>query len=539
MTASKTFVSYSHADDAVARRVTACLRSANIPVWIDDDDILPGQRWDRAIEAAIDECSDFVVLLSNNSVVSDIVLDEVNYALEMKKRVLPVVIEPCKVPMRLKRLEFIRFDADYEASQKRLVDAFADPGARVSTLDEQASSFAYHPGQRHRPSIAVLPFATLNAKESTNVLSDGLLAEIVEALSLNPELFVIASATTREFRDKTPNVDEIGRQLRVSYILFGQLTVLGSRLRVACELVSVGSKQIVWNEHFDRDIADLFAVQDQIARSIVHRLQTGLGTHQRNKLTRKPPQSLNAWEIFQQARTYEWSYQWLSESIALLKRAIELDPSLADAHALLAARMAYMIWYGQLESVAQSLTHADRALVLAPDNANCLVCASVAQQYNGNAQRALGLVERAVEINPNSADAWGYNGLYLASVARNKEALDMLVYAFELSPKDPVRYLWYSHKAICYVNQDNYERALEMFNQSTRLHDQWFWPLMGQAQSHAMLGQGEMARRDWERAKRLNSNLSLASFKFWLRASPLTADQQHNVVKAVERAGCV
>lgn len=537
MSSSKIFVSYARADDAVARQIAEGLRASNIALWRDQDDILPGQRWDHAIEQAIEECSDLIVLLSSNSAVSEVVLDEINYALERKKRVLPVVIESCKVPLRLKRLESVRFDSDYDASMQRLLRAITENRSPRAS-DEAEPSFAYHPGQRHKPSIAVLPFETLSSSTSAEVLSDGLLTEIVEALSRNSELFVIASATTRGYRDRARNVDQIAKQLRVSYLLFGQLTVLDTRLRVACELVSAGSGRAVWTEHFDRDIADVFAVQDAIARAIAHRLQRGLGAHERSKIVRKAPESLTAWEIFQQARYYEWSYEWLTKSITLLKRAIELDPELAEAHALLAARMAYMIWYGHLDSVAQSLAHAARALELAPDNANCLVCSSVAQNYNGNPQKALNLVERALEINPNSADAWGYNGLYLAVIGRNKEALDMLDYAFELSPKDPVRYLWYAHKAICYVNQDDYETALELFTQSTRLHDQWFWSFMAQAQSHAVLGHAEEARRDWAHAKRLNPIVSVATFKIWLTTSPLTREQQRAVVSAVEKAGC-
>jgi adenylate cyclase len=538
MSSSRIFVSYSRADDAIARQIIEGLRASNLVLWVDQDDILPGQRWDQAIEQALEQCSDVLVLLSSRSAVSDVVLDEINYALERKKRVLPVVIESCNIPLRLKRLESVRFDADYDASLQRVLRAITENRAQPLAPADAEASFAFHPGQRHKPSIAVLPFDSLNATESSRVLSDGLLTEIVEALSRNSELFVIASATTRGYRDKTRNVDEIAKQLRVSYLLIGQLTVLDKRLRVACELVSSGSGRVVWTEHFDRDIADLFVVQDAIARAIAHQLQRGLGTHERNKIIRKAPESLSAWEIFQQARYYEWSYDWLTKSITLLKRAIELDPELAEAHALLAARMAYMIWYGHLNSVAQSLTHAARALELAPDNANCLVCSSVAQNYNGNHQKALNLVERALEVNPNSADAWGYNGLYLAVMGRNKEALDMLDYAFELSPKDPVRYLWYAHKAICYVNQDDYETALDLFTKSTGLHDQWFWSFMAQAQSHAMLGHSESARRDWQHAKRLNGSLSLANLRVWLTASTLTREQQNAVVDALRNSGC-
>ena len=538
MSQSRVFLSYAHADDAIARRIAQGLRTSDVPVWRDRDDILPGERWDRAIEQAIEQCTDLVVLLSSHAAASDVVLDEVNYALERKMRVLPVIVETCKVPLRLRRLEWVQFDADHDASMARLVRALTEGRLQSTASEENEASFAYHPGQRHKPSIAVLPFRTLNTDSPSEVVSDGLLTEIVEALSRNSEIFVIASATTRSFRDGKQTLSDIAKQLRVSYLLVGQLTVSASRLRVACELVSASSQRAVWTEHFDRDVADLFAVQDSMARSITHQLQRGLGAHQRSKIAKKPPESLNAWEIFQRARYYEWSHDGLRKSIELLRRAVDLDPTLAEARGLLAARMAYMIWYGDFASVAASLAIADQALELAPDNTNCLVCCSVAHNYNGDTKRALQLVERAVDANPNSADAWGYNGLYLAVLGRNKEALEMLDYALELSPKDPVRYLWYAHKAICYVNVDDYETALSLFEESTRLHDQWFWSLMAQAQSHAMLGHRENARRDWQRAKRLNPSLSVGNFRLWLAASPLTAEQQANVVKAVENAGC-
>jgi adenylate cyclase len=204
----------------------------------------------------------------------------------------------------------------------------------------------------------------------------------------------------------------------------------------------------------------------------------------------------------------------------------------------LAARLAYMMWYGQLEQVALSVPHAERSLALAPDNPNCLVCSAVAFNATGDPERALHLVERAVQINPNSADAWGYNGLYLAILGRNSEALDMLNYAFELSPKDPVRYVWYSHQTICYANRDDYGSALAACQNSTRLHDQWFWTFMAQAQCHAMLGHHALARQDWQRAKELNESVSIENFEMWLTVSALSLKQRQDVVNSLRDAAC-
>jgi TolB-like protein/Tfp pilus assembly protein PilF len=538
LNSEKIFISYAREDDTIARTIADDLRSSNFQLWIDQEDIAPGQHWDRAIESAIDECDAFLVLLSAKSTASDVVLDEINYALEQNKRVFPVIVESCRVPLRLRRLESVEFDPDDDASLERLVAAISQTDPRLDQPIEEEASFAYHPGQHHVPSIALLPFKTSGTGDSTSVLSDGLLTETVEALSLYPGLFVIASATSRTYRDASITLEQIARELRVSYLLVGQLAVVGETLRVSCELVSARSGQIVWSEHFDREIEDLFLVQDEITRAIVRRLLSHITAREREKAMRKAPENLTAWEIMQRVFYYEWSYEWLTDSIDLLRRAIEIDPTLAEAHALLAARLAYMLWYGEFDKVVSSLAHAERALKLAPNNTHCLVCSSVAHNANGDVQRALHLVERAVDLNPNSADAWGYNGLYLAMTGRNTEALEMLDYAFELSPKDPVRYLWYAHRAICYANQGDYAAVLEACQASTRLHDQWFWSFMVQAQAHAMLGHHAEARRDWQAAKRLNKAVTVANFEGWLRGSSLNTAQQEAVVSAVRESGC-
>lgn len=534
MTARKLFMSYSRKDKKFAHTLAADLRASGLQVWVDLESIPTGSRWDNEIEQGIDTCDDLLVVLSENSTRSDVVLDEVNYALETKKRVLPILLGECKVPMRLRRLESLRLGTDYQSLLERLLleiqseafgDAALDPAQPVS-------------GQRYIPAIAVLPFEVLGHQDSDLVLSDGLLTEVVNAISANKDLFIISSATTRSYRGSSLSSAEIAGELRVNYLVSGQLTTINGQIRVSCELSDAKNHRVVWSQSFQRDATDIFSVQDAIAVGIAHQLQRGVGGQERQRVVSKPPSSLSAWEMVVQALYYGWSEQWMKDSIQILRRAIELDPLLAEAHALLAARLAYMAWFGDFAAVADSLTHAKRALDLAPDNANVLVCSSVALNSNGQSDQALALVQRAVEINPNLADGWAYNGLYLAVRRENREALEMLDYALELSPKDPVRYLWYSHKVICYANDGDYEQALAASKESTRLNDQWFWSMMAQAQAQAMLGDQAAARQSWARAKALNATVSMSSFPIWLSASSLETVQQKEIVQALTNAGC-
>lgn len=527
-------MSYSRKDKKFAHTLAADLRASGLEVWVDLESIPTGSRWDNEIEQGIDACDDLLVVLSENSARSDVVLDEVNYALESKKRVLPILLGECRVPLRLRRLESLRLGTDYQSLLERLLreiqasDESDDPGGAVEPTF----------GQRYIPAIAVLPFEIVGSQETELLLSDGLLTEIVNAISTNQDLFVISSGTTRAYRGSTLTSSQIADELRVNYLVSGQLAIIGNQLRVSSELSDAKNHRVVWSQSFQRDVTDIFSVQDAIAAGIAHQLQRGIGGQERKRIVSKPPSSLSAWEMVVQALYYGWSEEWMKNSIQTLRHAVELDPQLAEAHALLAARLAYMTWFGDFAAVAESLGYAQRALDLAPDNANVLVCSSVALNSNGQSDQALALVQRAVEINPNLADGWAYYGLYLALRRENAKALEMLDYALELSPKDPVRYLWHSHKVICYANQDDYESALTASKESTRLHDQWFWSMMAQAQAEAMLGEHQAAQASWARAKALNPSLSMSSFPIWLAASSLDETQQQRVVQALTTAGC-
>jgi tetratricopeptide (TPR) repeat protein len=321
-------------------------------------------------------------------------------------------------------------------------------------------------------------------------------------------------------------------------MVMGQLAIVEKRLRVSCELVNTQNSRVVWSESFDRELTDVFDIQDQIARAVTHQLSRNFGDFEYKRVSAKRMDDLNAWELLHRAMYYGWTYDWLVDSIALLEKSIQMDETLAESHALLAARLAYMIWYGDMEKVARSMKHAQRALALEPESSVCLLCSSVAYNVNGQSDIALRQVEHALEINPNLADAWAYNGLYLGTVGRSDEALEMLAYAIELSPKDPIRYLWYAHQVICYANKGDYELALEACQRSTTIHNDWFWTHMAQAQCEAMLRKQAEARLSWSRAKELNPIVSIESMTMWLKKSALNGEQQFNVVKNLKEAGC-
>lgn len=539
MNASKAFLSYSRTDNDLRERISTDLSTLGCNLWIDQIDIPVGQQWDKAIEDAINACDDFVVLLSEHSSTSDIVLDEVNYALEQKKRVIPVIIENCRVPLRLRRLESLDIQGDYDKTLKRLSMLInSDATGKIDSTDKTSPSFAYHPGQKHSPSIVVLPFESLAEDSRNTIFSDGLLTGIVSGLAHNKELFVIASGTARTYRGKTIDTRQVARELRVTYLVMGQLTILNGQLRVSCELISARNGRVVWNESFDRELSDVFDIQDQIARSVTHQVLRSLGGFEYNRVKSMRPDDMNAWELLQRAMYYGWSQDWLLDSIGLLEKSISMEESLAEAHALLAARLAYMMWYGDFEKVARSMEHAQRALSLAPESSVCLLCSSVAYNVNGKTEVALKQVEHALEINPNLADAWAYNGLYLGTIGRNDEALEMLAYALELSPKDPIRYLWYAHQVICYANKDDYGLALEACVRSTSLNADWFWSRMAQAQSEAMLGMSKEARLSWSEAKKLNPVVSIENMAVWLQGSALSDQQQSSVINSLKQAGC-
>ncbi len=515
----------------MALRLVQDLRAPEIRLWIDQLDIPAGARWDVAVEQALARCSGIVILLSQTSVMSDNVLDEVSFALETRKAVIPVVVDGCRVPLRLRRFEWIDTRRGYDQALAAIRDAIVRGGmGRTQSFDT--------PEVGGRPSIAVVPFRNVTDDARVESLRDGLLAEVSEALSLSSDFFVISSNTTRTYKDNVHDVRFIASDLGVRYVVTGSLMRDGNRVRVLAELSNGETCRLLWSEHFDHDLSDVFAIQDEITKAIAVRLQPRVVREEIKRAARRSANQQSAWELFHRARTYLLGHVKVKESIEFLRRAIELDPLLVEARALLGARLSYLIWYGEVDKLVESKREVDHALSLAPTNPSVLVASCIAYVHMGQHRRAVELAELALERNPNLAEAWAYRGLTLGLSGQAQDGIEKLAYAFDLSPKDPLRYMWHLFRAVCYTTMEDHESASEAARASVNLFSGWFFSHMAHAASLAMTRRPQEALAAWREAKHLNGIVSLGAYRSWLDMSTLDDNHRKRIIEQLELAGC-
>ncbi|MCH2100124.1 MAG: hypothetical protein MK142_17225, partial [Pseudomonadales bacterium] len=267
-------------------------------------------------------------------------------------------------------------------------------------------------------------------------------------------------------------------------------------------------------------------IQPQLTRQEVHRAKA------------RPVESLNAWERFQRVRRFSWKTDWLRETIDELTELVNAYPDFAEARALLAARLADQVWFGALSRFAEALHHAGEAERMAADNANVSVMAAIVFSHLGKADRALVAARRALSINPNLPDAWAYSGWCEGMAGGPAEGVRQLAQAYQLSPKDPMRYVWLLFESSCHTMLRDFPNALRSINESIAVNRRWFLAFTFKAVAHAMLDEDAAALRAWNEAKGLNPIVSIAAQKIWLGASTLSAEEQAEQIEVLERAGC-
>jgi serine/threonine protein kinase/tetratricopeptide (TPR) repeat protein len=285
-------------------------------------------------------------------------------------------------------------------------------------------------------SIAVLPFRNMSPAADAEYFSDGMTEEIINSLAAVPALHVAARTTTFAFKGRNDDVRRIGRDLGVSMVLEGSVRQSGSRLRVTAQLISVDSGYQLWSNRWDRDLSDVFAVQDEIAQAIAATLKlrvvesdagTGAGR----------TQNLRAYDSYLKG-TYLWGQRRAREAIVELDAAVEADPDFADAHTALADAWAVRGFYGGLptwEAWSRARAAVDEAARIAPDSAGVALSQAILEHYYGwNTARLEHFCRVAIERSPKSADPWSWLAIAYASSGRWRAAVETAARGIELEP---------------------------------------------------------------------------------------------------------
>jgi TolB-like protein len=327
--------------------------------------------------------------------------------------------------------------ADRAVSRHRGSDSAARPAAAVA--DPAARS--------PEPSIAVLPFRTLGGGSEGEYFSEGMTEDVIAALSRVVGLRVAARTSSFAFRGKDDDVRRIGRELSVAAVLDGSVRQVGQRLRVTTQLIDVASGYNLWSERWDRDLADVFAVQDEIARAIAATFQARLpGTAAALSSPSLAPQALPrtrdvaAYDHLLKGR-YLWHRRRFHDSIAELDGAAARDPDFHEVHTALSEAWAVWGFYGGIptwEAWARGRMSAERAEELAPDDASVSLCFGVLEYYYGwSSARAERFFNRAIERNPANAEPYFWLALCVGVPGRLEEGLAYAREATRLEPHSP------------------------------------------------------------------------------------------------------
>jgi adenylate cyclase len=317
-----------------------------------------------------------------------------------------------------------------------------------------------------KPSIAILAFTNMSGDADQEYFADGIAEDITTVLSKSRSLFVIARNSSFTYKGKAVAVRDIGRELGVRYVLEGSVRKIGARVRVTAQLVEATSGWHLWAERYDRDLADIFSVQDEITTRVSEAIQPALERSERERAARKPPDSLDAWESYHRGMWHLANVDAAENKKArdFLRRATELDPRFSPAEAALAITYLNEITLFQPNAravnIPQALDHAGRAIRIDAADATAHAALARALWMSGRHAESLAEADLAVRLDPNSAAAHGAQGGARLWGGRPSEAIDPLQTAMRLSPFDPLLPLWLHFTARAHYWAQNYVSSI-------------------------------------------------------------------------------
>ena len=429
----------------------------------------------------------------------------------------------------------------------RFVASVADPQQEANWgTPSDPGSGAAQDAANDRPSISILPFRNLSSDPEQAFFADGIVEDLTTALSRFSWLFVIARNSSFSFKGKELEIGQIATDLGVRYLVEGSVRSSASRLRVAVHLIDAENERHIWAETYDRPTGDLFDIQDEITQAITGVLVPILGNAERERSFRKVRPNLGAWEAYQRglAHYYKpYTDQDNLEAYRLFSKAIAVDPTFPDAHAMLAMLGVYAFNTGQSayadpneDILLGAKQAAERAVQLDESNALAHVALGRALDLLGDRETAIIEGLAAVNLNPNFAFAHHELAMIYCHANRLAEAMPYLDKAIQLSPTDPARWNFHYIKSSAQFGLGHYEEAISEAREAARLRPPAFWPYLVQAASYAALDRMEDARGAISDVLSRNSDCT-CSFMYDLIRKVDAGRHYYRIAEACKKAG--
>jgi TolB-like protein/class 3 adenylate cyclase len=369
-----------------------------------------------------------------------------------------------------------------------------------------------------KPSVAVLPFDNLSNNPDQSYFADGLTEDLITNLSLYRQLFVIARNSTFVYKGKAVDVKRIGRELGVAYVVEGSVRRENNRVRINAQLIDAQTGDHVWAEKFDRELTDVFAIQDEITQAIAGRLEPEIAKAGAENSRNIATENLDAWDLYLQASAAlaEFNRESLEEAVLLAETAIIRDGNFAAPHVVIARAKGWQYFYGWTNNPEQTLSeaikNAQTAIRLDSSDATGYAALGYLHRFHRDEAIAVTNLERAVELNPNDANIRLEFAHTLDWFRLQKRALPQIVESIRLSPRDPRLQMMFFFKAHILFHLNEFEASLEAAREmsSTITSDSWRVNYhLVRAANLAELGRSKDAFVEIENARAVNPKLSL------------------------------
>ena len=416
----------------------------------------------------------------------------------------------------------------------------AEPAHAAGPLDEVREPSRAGLPLPDRPAIAVLPFINMGGDAEQEYFSDGISEDIITALSKLRWFFVIARNSSFIYKGKTVHLKQVADELGVRYVLEGSVRKGGDRVRITAQLNDVATGSHIWAERYDRELADVFAVQDEITEAIVAAIEPQLYAAENFRAQRKPPNSLDAWDLVMRALSHYWRVTRQDNMVAqaLLEKATAVDPNYGQALGVLATShmfSAHMGW-ADLAMVAPIAERAALAAILidSEDPWAHLALGGVylfARRFDD----CLAEFELALRLNPNFSLAQGYHGLALCYCGRWEEGDVAAHRALRLSPRDPFSAIYCGIAAYAQFVGGNYDEAIRLAREGIRQRGDFVGAHRVLTAAAGMAGQGDLAKVALQELCRAQPNICLAWIERQMPMKP-EADREH-YLEGFRRAG--
>jgi adenylate cyclase len=375
------------------------------------------------------------------------------------------------------------------------------------------------PGFSGRPAIAILPFENRGTDPAQEYLADGIVEDLIARLAAFRLFPVISRSSTFTYKGKRIDPRQVSRELRARYVVEGSVQGAAGRVRVSVQLIDGVQGHQISSERYDRELGDVFALQDDIVLAIVNSIEPALARAERQRARQKSEPDLDAWESFQRGNWLLFGFRAkedLLRALELFRRAQALDPAFATAAAMQSVTYAGLLTYQWADdparAVAEALAAGETSVALSDDDPWAHTALGYGCLLSGDMPRAIAAFERAIELNPSLT--LPYQGLAVALSAEHPDdAIRVMEKAIRLSPRDPQMHFFRHQLAVAHLIAGRYEDAVKQDEESLRLRADQPHVYRVLAAAYGHLGRSATALGALEKMRRLAPHFSLEEFR--------------------------